>query len=491
MLALLDGALLREWILLQRECPALRSGCLGLAISSGRLTKGRCSAMLCFAEFADSRGTEDGESGPAVLAACAARRWLARTAAGVKHLDELYAFSPPVCTSLVSCLPALENVQLTLVPPLTPEDLGCLLEALAWCPRLSSLHLCVRDNSNDSTDEDDDEHDAAPQKLPVLGCLPAFAKLRSLTQLELGLGEADPHTLPNMVLGLAPLTGLAELRIRCFYGPAVFPASLQMQGLRCLKFDNLDPCVFEAGCLDLPLLQSLEFYNCVVEDAAMLSDITALQSLTSIKLCSSQGPPVFAQLVHLPRLQHAVLGAYACACRGLFRLPADMGSLCATLLYMDCSRQGLTQFPQALTQLTALNCLKLDHNDFERLPVAITNLSRLTELRHGRVRGNDPLQLRAKRPLDVRALGGLSAFPALRKLDFGFCEVRLCESMLGAMRHASLESLTFYVAHPAPECALVVLQLRQTLRGLRRIVGLSLSCNAPGTLHLGALSGSL
>ena len=44
----------------------------------------------------------------------------------------------------------------------------------------------------------------------------------------------------------------------------------------------------------------------------------------------------------------------------------------------------------------------------------------------------------------------------------------MCESMLGAVRHASLESFTFYVAHPAPESALVVLQLRQTLRGLRR-----------------------
>ena len=264
--------------------------------------------------------------------------------------------------------------------------------------------------TQDSTDEDADEHDAAPQKLPVLGCLPAFAKLRSLTNLELGFGEGDPHTLSNLVHVLAPLTGLAELHVRFFFSPAVFPASLrQLKGLRSLTFSNLDPCVFEAGCLDLPLLQSLEFYDCVVEDAAMLSGITALQSLTSIKLCSSQGPPVFAQLVHLPRLQHAVFMASvpsrAGSCRGLFRLPADMGSLCTTLLHMDCTRQGLTQFPLALTQLAALACLKIDHNDFERLPAAITNLSRLTELELGRVHVNDPLQLRAKRPLDVRALG--------------------------------------------------------------------------------------
>ena len=407
-----------------------------------------------------------------MLAACTARRWLARNAARVKHLDNIYAFPAPFCTSLVSCLPALEHVDLTLVPPLTPEDLGRLLEALAWCPRLRSLELCIRDDSDDGTDEDGEEHDAAPKNLPVLGCLPAFAKLRSLTKLNLGLGEADPHTLSNMVHVLAPLTGLAELQISSD-GPAVFPASLrQLKGLRSLTFFFMAPCVFEAGCLDLPLLQRLEFYNCLIEDAAMLSGATALQSLTSVKVCSSQGPPLFAQLVHLPRLQRAVVMAPVPSCAGaqpgLSRLPADMGSLCATLLRMDCSWQGLTQFPQSLTQLVALNCLKMNHNDFEGLPVAITKLSRLTKLELGRVHDDDPLQLHEKRSLDVCALGDLSGFPALRELEFSFCEVMVCESMLGAVRHASLESFTFYVAHPAPECMLVVLQLRHTLRGLRR-----------------------
>ena len=181
---------------------------------------------------------------------------------------------------------------------------------------------------------------------------------------------------------------------------------------------------------------------------------------------------MFAQLVNLPRLQHAVVktscrrpGAYL----GLSRLPANMGSLCATLLHLDCSGQGLTQFPLALTQLVALNCLKADWNEFSELPAAITALSRLTELRLGRdPNWKDPLQLHGKRPLDVRALGDLSGFPALRELEFGYCEVRMCDSMLGAVRHASLASITFRVAHPAPDCAPMVLQLRQTLRGLRR-----------------------
>lgn len=44
----------------------------------------------------------------------------------------------------------------------------------------------------------------------------------------------------------------------------------------------------------------------------------------------------------------------------------------------------------------------------------------------------------------------------------------MCQSMLGAVRHTSLASLTFWLAYPAPECALMFLNLRQALRVLRR-----------------------
>ena len=99
------------------------------------------------------------------------------------------------------------------------------------------------------------------------------------------------------------------------------------------------------------------------------------------------------------------------------------------------------------------------------MPPAITALSRLTKLTLGRAAPwEDPLQLHEKRPLDVRALGDLSAFPALRELSFSFCEVVLCDYMLDAVRHARLASLVFRVAHPAPGCAPMVLQLSQALR---------------------------
>ena len=48
------------------------------------------------------------------------------------------------CASLVPCLPALEDVTLSLGETLwDPEGLGCLLEALAWCPRLRALDLFI------------------------------------------------------------------------------------------------------------------------------------------------------------------------------------------------------------------------------------------------------------------------------------------------------------------------------------------------------------
>ena len=67
----------------------------------------------------------------------------------------------------------------------------------------------------------------------------------------------------------------------------------------------------------------------------------------------------------------------------------------------------------------------------------------------------------------MRALGDLSGFPALCNLSFKYCEVMFCSSVLGAVRHASLVSLCFALAHPAPECEPRVLQLSQALGRLR------------------------
>ena len=75
-----------------------------------------------------------------MLAMCAAKHWLARHAAGVKLIrTPLTSWTASACAGLVSCLPALETVE--LIVSLDAHDLGCLLEALAWCPCLRSLDL--------------------------------------------------------------------------------------------------------------------------------------------------------------------------------------------------------------------------------------------------------------------------------------------------------------------------------------------------------------
>ena len=109
----------------------------------------------------------------------------------------------PAYMSLVSCLPALESVELWLPEPLVPDDLGCLLEALAWLPRLSALVLFV--DANDYHDIHDDlEYQPCPDAS-------AFANLHSLTKLALNFCKADSYTVAGVVDALVSLTGLAEL----------------------------------------------------------------------------------------------------------------------------------------------------------------------------------------------------------------------------------------------------------------------------------------
>ena len=295
------------------------------------------------------------------------------------------------------------------------------------------------------------------------------------------------YTLADVVGALVPLAGLAELSINSRRPaeegrPDAVPAALgQLKGLRSLQLFNMRPCILEAGCLDLPVLESLEFTRCDFEGADVLLGVAALRCLTSIAFLAVQGLHCFhPELVQLPRLARLVLsqdipldvpdhGVYDGAPAGLFRLPADMGLLSLSLVDLEVSGLRLTHFPDALTQLVALERLVANKNEFAKLPASVTALSRLTELALGRlVTGSGILRPHKIYPLDVRALGDLSAFPALRTLSFAFCEVALCVSLPGgAVQHPSLESICFCLAHPAPDCVPMVLQLSQELRRLR------------------------
>ena len=335
-------------------------------------------------------------------------------------------------------------------PLIRGDDLGCLLEALAGCHRLGALDL----STEDLVDTEDDEN----------ACLPfpdaaAFAKLRGLTKLGLHYEEENEVCLADMVSALVPLTGLVELSLTSGQ-PAVVPAALShLKSLQSLTFDEFSPFVLEAGCLDLPNLQSLEFEDCgFEEDAQLLPGVTALQCVTCIAFLAYKRPFCFGKKVRLPDpVSSQVHG-----------LPACMGHLSLSLLHLHVLGLVLPYFPLVMTQLVALECLDASYNEFAELPAGITALSRLTELRLGRSPVMHGKVLCEDEPLDVRALGDLSGFPALRKLDFQTCEVMLSPSLLGAARHASLATLCFRHAHPAPGCMLMVLQLSQELKRLKR-----------------------
>ena len=421
------------------------------------------------------RGVADGRSGLAVRAACAARRSLARSAADVKLIRNQTKAAAPACTSLVSSLPALEVVDLDLSGPVVREDLGSLLEALAWCPRLEALKL----NMWCTYERDSSKQDLFVQPFPA----PALAALSSLAWLDLCFDYMDDYALAGVVGALVPLSALTGLCLG-FPKRAVVPAALgQLKGLQVLELSEMRLCVLEAGCLNLPNLQSLAFSQCEFWDTEArmavtnpLPDVSALQRLTRIEFTGREEVHSWdPQLVRLPELQCLVLSRKDPPSMhghppGLPRMPAHMGSLSVTLLHLDISGNEVNPFPLALTQLVALEHLVAHKNGFAELPAGITALSRLKELILGRVfvYDEDPLQLLEKRPLDVRALEDLSGFPALCKLSFDHCEVILCRSVLGAARHASLTSLCFCIAHPAPECAPAVLHLSQELWRLRR-----------------------
>ena len=412
-----------------------------------------------------------------MLAACAARRWLARNAAGVKLIHSnsySYSLKASECASLLSCLPALERVTLNL-HMMMRDDLGCLLEALAWCPRLGALDLYV--GMFETGQGDDERHWPFPYAS-------AFAKLSSLTKLGLEFGQEELCSLAAVLGALAPLTGLLDLDL-LLPQPAVVPAALELfKQLQSLALRNFTPCVLEAGCLDLPNLLSLQIRECNLgENAEELPGVAALQCLTCIELISGYQRPRFfdPRLVQLPGLKRLVLSCDICKKYGewmlrygyIIRLPDDMGLLSSSLLHLDFSGLRLAQFPLTLTQLRALECLDACDNEFAELPAGITALSRLKELKLGRVCCCDNcLQLKKKCLLNAVALGDLSGFPALCKLSFSFCEIKLWMSVLGgAVRHRSLASLSLHFAHPAPECMPMVLQLSQELKGVLKLTG--------------------
>ena len=106
---------------------------------------------------------------------------------------------------------------------------------------------------------------------------PALAKLSSLTSLDL-IFTNEPYILADVVGAVASLTGLVDLYLTLsrYADMHLVPAALgQLKALEELQFVGICECVLEAGCLDLPELQCLEFTSCNVPDADVLPGVSA------------------------------------------------------------------------------------------------------------------------------------------------------------------------------------------------------------------------
>lgn len=136
--------------------------------------------------------------------------------------------------SLVSFLPAMEQVNLHVPGLLESDSLNCLLEALGWCPRLRQLSLGLV-----AREEDGELFRPFPDA-------PAFAKLRSLRSLTLSFSLVDLNVLAGMADALVPLTGLQVLTIG-LHQAASLPAALgQLKGLRAMTIVGLEFSSIEA-----------------------------------------------------------------------------------------------------------------------------------------------------------------------------------------------------------------------------------------------------
>ena len=205
-----------------------------------------------------------------------------------------------------------------------------------------------------------------------------------------------------------------------------------------------------------------------------------MSSLTSLAMsCYGLRSLSGCGLERLPRLQHLVCTSLGLACTGPV-WPADMGALKSTLLSLDMSHMRLASFPLAVTQLTALHCLKASWSHFPVVTAGITALNRLVTLELGREDKSDLVprneHLVSREPLDANALGDLSSFGHLRTLSFQHCEVKLSGTFSNAAGHVTLANLVFDQAYPAQECMVAVLQYRQELQRRGRGRVLQLNC---------------
>jgi len=319
-------------------------------------------------------------------------------------------------------------LQITLLGGLADQLPEVLLRELANAHALEEVTIRLEACRADRPDW--------PATFSLAHLVAGLAGLPRLRALAVMVGNIDMDaTLPASVSRLAQLT---SLRLHGFHG------------LRCAP-----------GWARLPALVSLEFQECVFardgEEALLGTD--ALVALTSFTLwkCPSLRllPASLWRLPQLRRLSHLLQDPdVAGVPRGALPVagvPAGGAPCFASLTHLTLSGHNLAVFPPGVLAAVRLAHLDLSLCCFEQLPMGVSALTALTELRLGRHAAGGLL---IGGRLDARPLGNLACFPKLRILSFANCSVIFSSDFQAAAAHPRLERLELETSYPAlgPSC---------------------------------------
>jgi len=185
----------------------------------------------------------------------------------------------------------------------------------------------------------------------------------------------------------------------------------------------------------------------------------ALGALTSFALwgCPSLRllPASLWRLPQLLRLSHLLqdpdVGGVPRGALPVAGVPAGGAPCFASLTHLTLSGHNLAVFPPGILAAVRLAHLDLSLCCFEQLPVGVSALTALTELRLGRHAAGGLL---IGGRLDARPLGNLACLPKLRILSFANCSVLFASDFQAAAAHSRLERLELETSYPAlgPSC---------------------------------------
>ena len=293
-----------------------------------------------------------------------------------------------------------------------------------------------------------------------------LARAQTLEEVDLCFevpGGSQPcrlgtSSLAHLVAGLAGLTRLRALRLTVSKVgmEATLPACVScLAQLTSLTLSVSDGLRCAPGWARLPALARLAFEYCTFagDNEAALPGMDALVALTSLSV--EECPSLLALPASLWRLSQLCSIVHKTNRWALADVPRSerlgaglptIGAPCfASLSSLSLAGQNLLVFPPGILAATRLTSLDLSQCCFEQLPVGVSALIALTELRLGR---HAAVDLEVGGRLDARALGSLAGFPKLRALSFANCCVLFDPSFQAAAAHPCLTRLQLQTSYP-------------------------------------------